>query len=159
MQISLVVVRGSNQGLQIPIERKEFCIGRDSSCDWQTYFLIVSRRHAAIVVRDHKVLVRDLGSRNGTFVNGRVVMDECEVRHDDRLAVGPFEFRVQMQPPAASSDATLCVDLDENRPAEFPPYDSTGRNRPLVCLAQDAAPPRRHSPDGLLRRYLPRWLQ
>jgi predicted component of type VI protein secretion system len=158
MQISLLVVRGPKQGQQILIERREFCIGRDSSCDWQTDFLIVSRRHAAIVVNEKRVLVRDLGSRNGTFVNGRVVMDECEVRHDDRVAVGPLEFRILMQPRAASSDATLCVDVDENSAAKFSPDDSTGRNRPLSCLAPDASSPLRPSSAGLLRRYLPRWL-
>lgn len=159
MQISLLVVRGPKQGQYIPIEQKEYCIGRDSSCDWQTDFLIVSRRHAAIVVSGPKVLVRDLGSRNGTFVNGRVVTDECEVRHDDRLAVGPLEFRIQLQAPAANHDGTLCMDVEEIDAIKFSPEDSTGRNRPLACLAQDVGCAHRHAPSGRLRRYLPRWLQ
>jgi len=159
MQISLLVVRGPRQGQQIPIERSEFCIGRDSSCDWQTDYLIVSRRHAAIVVHGHKVVVRDLGSRNGTFVNGHVVAEECEIRHDDRLAVGPLEFRIQMQAPEDSSDATLCVDVNESGPPGILPDDSTGRHQPLSCQVRDAGFTRRQQPNGLLRRFLPGWLR
>jgi pSer/pThr/pTyr-binding forkhead associated (FHA) protein len=144
MQVKLLVTQGAKQGQVITVNPKAFCIGRDSSCDWQTDYMIVSRRHAAIVVCPDRVLVRDLGSRNGTFVNGKVVFGECEVRHDDRLAIGPVEFRIQVRPATPPPDATVQVSQEElggsvlsnltapgDAAAQVPPDDSTSRHRPL----------------------------
>jgi predicted component of type VI protein secretion system len=62
---------------------------------------LVSKKHCAVLVRDNKVFVHDFQSTNGTFVNGRQVMGDIEIRHEDQLTVGPLNFavRVDSQPP------------------------------------------------------------
>jgi hypothetical protein len=62
-------------------------LGRSSSCQLRFADDTVSRRHAALVVRDGAWHVVDLGSSNGTFVNGRRVL-EAEVRPGDELGLG-----------------------------------------------------------------------
>lgn len=62
-------------------------IGRSSPCDVVLSNLTVSRVHAQLGARAGRWVVRDLGSTNGTRVNGRAVSDG-EVRHGDVLRLG-----------------------------------------------------------------------
>ncbi|MCA9893843.1 MAG: FHA domain-containing protein [Anaerolineae bacterium] len=56
----------------------------------------VSRRHALMLARDNRVTIQDLGSANGTFINGRVLEPKTEYRvHDrDRLRLGRLELQI-----------------------------------------------------------------
>ena len=65
----------------------EVLIGRGSGCDVALCDDTVSRRHAQLVFRDGRWIVQDLGSRNGTTVNGRFV-GRCQLRPGDRLGLG-----------------------------------------------------------------------
>jgi pSer/pThr/pTyr-binding forkhead associated (FHA) protein len=67
-------------------------IGRDEHCDVVISAPQASRRHAEIRVDGDTAMVRDLGSSNGTFVNGRRIQQH-ELRHGDILAVGGCEIR------------------------------------------------------------------
>jgi len=96
MRINLLATHASGPQQPIPVHGPEFCIGRDGSCDLCVTNMSVSRRHALLMTYDGQPVVRDLGSRNGTFVNGKVVRDECALRHNDTLRVGPLEYRVQI---------------------------------------------------------------
>ena len=53
----------------------------------------VSRRHAQVVVRGGRVSLRDLGSSNGTFVNGVRIEGYRVLQADDRIDIGPYSFR------------------------------------------------------------------
>jgi hypothetical protein len=66
-------------------------VGRDPTCNLSFDDPLLSREHAAIVVSDARVCVRDLGSRNGTLVNGQPIVEETELRHGDRLRFGRSE--------------------------------------------------------------------
>jgi hypothetical protein len=68
-------------------------IGRSSGCQLVLADDTVSRRHAELRVEDGRWLLRDLGSSNGTWVNGRRVM-EAEVRPGDVLHLGGAELRL-----------------------------------------------------------------
>src|SRR5262249_46183984 len=69
--MQLVVTRGKHQGEMIPITEKVFTIGRDETCHLRAHSAEVSRRHAELKLVSGLVLIRDLGSRNGTWVNGQ----------------------------------------------------------------------------------------
>jgi len=68
-------------------------IGRSSICQLVLADDTVSRRHAELRVEDGRWLLRDLGSSNGTWVNGRRVI-EAEVRPGDLLHLGGAEVRL-----------------------------------------------------------------
>jgi pSer/pThr/pTyr-binding forkhead associated (FHA) protein len=146
MQFNLLIVRGWSQEQVIPVQGREFSIGRDSSCDLCVINMSISRRHAALLSRDGKVVVRDLGSRNGTFVNGKIVACEQELRHGDTLRLGPQEYRVQFNTATPSSASDVEKKVEElMREAEAPrpfqeasPEDPTARNRPLQTSASQS---------------------
>jgi hypothetical protein len=69
------------------LSRGQITLGRSSSCQLVLAEDTVSRRHAALVLRDGAWRVVDLGSSNGTWVNGRRVV-EAEVRPGDELRLG-----------------------------------------------------------------------
>jgi pSer/pThr/pTyr-binding forkhead associated (FHA) protein len=64
----------------------------------------VSRRHARFVRAGALVLVEDLASRNGTYVNGARVEGRCRLQPGDRVAIGDFEILVEEAEGAAAPD-------------------------------------------------------
>ena len=79
-------------------ERARLSIGRAPSCDCLLADESVSRRHAELRREGERGLIRDLGSRNGTRVNGLRVLDEVEVRPGDRIALGEATYRLSSRP-------------------------------------------------------------
>lgn len=79
--------------VRIALERTPFRIGRGSECDFVVHSTKVSKEHAEISRRRSTWLVRDLGSRNGTFVNGeRIAEEPHRLRHGDLLHVANKSF-------------------------------------------------------------------
>jgi len=82
-------------GYEWPLgERGRWTIGRSSRCEIPLLDDAVSRRHAEIAVRAGICLVRDLGSCNGTLLNGRHVT-RARLRRGDVLELGETELRVR----------------------------------------------------------------
>lgn len=107
MKVSLVVASGVHQGKAIPIVGPQFVIGRDPSCQLRPASQAVSKQHCAVLVRDGKVYVRDMGSTNGTQLNDATLKDEeREVRPNDLLKVGPLDFTVRIEPTTVKPDGT-----------------------------------------------------
>jgi pSer/pThr/pTyr-binding forkhead associated (FHA) protein len=74
-------------GLDWSGHRGELLVGRHDKCDIVLRAPDVSRRHARLVFRDHKWIIQDLRSTNGTIVNGTRV-GRCELRPGDVVALG-----------------------------------------------------------------------
>ncbi|HTU71379.1 MAG TPA: FHA domain-containing protein [Candidatus Baltobacteraceae bacterium] len=70
-------------------------IGRDRSCQLVLADVEVSRKHARLETKDGVVYVRDLGSSNGTFINGRRVTSAIETREGDAIDVGTTRLLVE----------------------------------------------------------------
>lgn len=68
---SITVMRGFYEGLEIPVDRDWLVIGRGRSADLVLSEPTISRAHAAIGFEDGEFFVQDLGSTNGTGVNGQ----------------------------------------------------------------------------------------
>jgi hypothetical protein len=85
-----------------------FTIGRTRDCDLCLTDLSVSRRHALLVRREDGWVLSDLGSHNGTRLNGWLVREPVPVRAGDRLEFGSMAFIIQgdppPEPPAGDSD-------------------------------------------------------
>lgn len=77
-----------------------FTIGRTRDCDLCLTDLSVSRTHALLVRREDGWVLSDLGSHNGTRLNGWLVREPVPVRPGDRVEFGSMAFIIQAGPPA-----------------------------------------------------------
>lgn len=68
---TLLMQLGPKQGETVAVLGEEFVMGRDPSCEWPIEDIEVSRRHARLVLEGGTYSIEDLGSTNGTFVNGQ----------------------------------------------------------------------------------------
>jgi len=97
MKVQLVVVQGKPEGKVIPLAGPLFKIGRGENCQLRPNSEQVSREHAEFAITAEKVIVRDLGSRNGTIVNGQTLTGPCTLKDSDLVQVGPLTFAVSIQ--------------------------------------------------------------
>jgi pSer/pThr/pTyr-binding forkhead associated (FHA) protein len=98
-------------GPTITVQRPILLIGRHPECDLRLDLPKISRRHCCLAAAYDRILIRDLGSRNGVRVNGRVV-DETQLFRGDEVAIGPLIYRVEVEgepsddaPPPRSDDS------------------------------------------------------
>ena len=109
MKVQLIVVRGKPEGKVIPLAGPKFKIGRGETCHLRPNSEQVSREHAEFTIESSAVIVRDLGSRNGTLVNGKALTTEaCKLKDRDLVQVGPLTFAVSIHDAskAAAKPAT-----------------------------------------------------
>jgi len=92
MLVRLKVIRGKANrdvvDLSIPA-----VIGRSREADLTVIHPMISRRHCELFKRDGRIMVRDLGSLNGTYL-GSLPVKESELHAGDTLAIGPLTFQV-----------------------------------------------------------------
>jgi pSer/pThr/pTyr-binding forkhead associated (FHA) protein len=90
-QALLLVKRGPNAGSTFLIEKDLTTVGRDTESDVFLDDVTVSRAHARIDRRDRAFFVKDLGSLNGTYVNGEAV-EETKLARGDEVQIGKFKL-------------------------------------------------------------------
>ena len=101
MRLALRFISGKYQGGEFPLEEKrEIIVGRSSDLDMVLVEEMVSRRHARIQLVDGSVNIDDLGSTNGTFVNGERVT-HAELQEGDRVLIGSNILKVVATDSAA----------------------------------------------------------
>jgi adenylate cyclase len=83
----------STYGYSLP-ETASVVVGRSPTSDFPIIDPTISRRHAQILRQDDKILVRDLGSSNGTYVNG-VRVESAELKPGDLVTFGKVMFRLE----------------------------------------------------------------
>ena len=84
----IVIIEGPSAGLELTIKQQETVIGRDEQADFSINSPSVSRRHARIVQHNGQFYIEDLGSSNGTFVNGERVQQSTALHNGDKIALG-----------------------------------------------------------------------
>ena len=83
-----------------PLANKEFVVGaeatlgRGQGCQVQLAESMVSQLHARLFRNDKGLNIEDLGSTNGTYLNGRKVGAPARLKKGDRIRVGPIELEV-----------------------------------------------------------------
>jgi predicted component of type VI protein secretion system len=117
---------------EIPITREEFLIGRGRDCDLRLGSSAISRHHCLIRVRGDEALVLDLGSSNGTFLNGRRVRSQAPLHSGDQLLVGSFAFTVEVDPKEGIS---WCPEPDSD------PAAATYKLKDMQRLLEEGIPP------------------
>ncbi len=140
----LLIRSGGYAGRRIPLEGSVFRLGRRPDleiCLHPERDLEVSGLHAEIRAEAHGWSVRDLGSRNGTFLNGRVVSGvPVPLRPGDEVRLGPrgpvVELRVfQVSRRAEATVASAVPDRSAPRESVAPPGDSSWRRLLPVMVA------------------------
>jgi len=92
---SICVLRGFYEGLQVPVDRDWLVIGRGRGADVILAEPTISRAHAAIGFEEDGFFVQDLGSTNGTLVNG--TREEKRALEDgDEIQMGKLILRVKL---------------------------------------------------------------
>ncbi|HKD36886.1 MAG TPA: EAL domain-containing protein, partial [Pirellulales bacterium] len=94
----------------VPIHSSPFIVGRRASCSLHLPCRSVSSAHAEFVDQGGTALIRDLGSTNGTYVNGKRVVGEIEVVSGDLIQFATLAFRVLKQ-DSSTNQQTACEDV------------------------------------------------
>jgi pSer/pThr/pTyr-binding forkhead associated (FHA) protein len=79
------------------IDHRVFTIGRDEKCHLTLLPDFISRKHAEIRTRGNKLFLKDLKSKNGTFVNERRISGEVILEDKDDIRFGSLKFRVLLK--------------------------------------------------------------
>jgi pSer/pThr/pTyr-binding forkhead associated (FHA) protein len=108
MDVRLLVAHAKADAKQIALGR-ETLIGRSPECNLRIASGQVSRKHCVIKVEETLVTVRDLGSANGTRLNGQTIKTEVDmpIPPGSTLVVGPLKFVVQFTAPRLDEDTEL----------------------------------------------------
>lgn len=88
----LVVIYGDELGKKFNLDTTSVVVGRSSKCEIQIDQESISRNHSKIVNTGKSILVRDLGSTNGTYVNDELI-EERVLRHGDLIKIGRTIFK------------------------------------------------------------------
>ena len=90
MSVKMKVVQGKPHGSVLDFPEGEFVVGRGPECHVRPNSEQVSRQHCLLRIHGNDVHVRDLGSTNGTLVNGKLLVEECMLGDGDTLQLGPL---------------------------------------------------------------------
>ena len=99
----LVFVAGPIAGRRYKLGEGEYVIGRRSDCQIFVPDMRVSRQHARVFLQDGKWMVEDLGSNNGTFVNGTKIQ-QATLHHEDEVLIANNRIKVEMIDLATGND-------------------------------------------------------
>ncbi len=95
LAFSLEVLEGKEKGTVYPVDKPRITIGR-ANADVVISDKLVSRVHCALEISDEQVLLRDLGSTNGTLVNNKPI-ERAELSGGSTFRVGEHVFRLVMK--------------------------------------------------------------
>lgn len=129
----LVVRTGPNVGTAYPLEKDELFVGRDLSNDIVINDPEMSRRHSRLYIQGNSYVVEDLGSTNGTSVNGQRLMGPYPLRPGELITFGEH---VTMMFDAVQPDAAATV-VGQMHPMSPP----TMRPQPVVPPQPVFTPP------------------
>lgn len=136
---SLKAKTGSLVGKTFPIPPAgKVIIGRANNCDIQLPANHVSRQHAEVQIVSGKLMVKDLNSSNGTYINRKKVADG-ELKNGDEVRFDTFSFEV-VGPGAGAAAAAAAPEQDAANTQYRPAVAETG-TRPKADLPEAAAKP------------------
>ena len=147
MRAQLVPLDG---GAPIDILKDLMVIGRKDDCDLRLDHKSVSKMHCIVVKTDGLLLLRDLGSTNGTRVNGQRVR-RAALLPNDQIAIANFRFRVYLGPdeeaPARPDEYTqqispeeLAIKLGKAKTQEEAPLDDSDEMPAAAPLQRNELP-------------------
>ncbi|WP_145030795.1 FHA domain-containing protein [Caulifigura coniformis] len=122
-QAELRVATGKQMGSVIPLPVGKFLVGREEDCHLRPNSDLVSRHHCVFTSDEYSIRLRDLGSTNGTFVNGERIRGQVILKEGDRVVIGKLEFDVVVRDPSMEETSTSLsgsTQTDMPKPAAAP---------------------------------------
>lgn len=146
----LTMRSGPMPGKTFTVEKEETNVGRDLANDIPIGDPEVSRRHARFLLRDDSVFVEDLGSTNGTFLNGERIASPQQLRKGDVITLGESVVMV-FDKVTYDPDATVVAPSVEGvsepvfqPPAPQPVYEPETYQPPVVPAPYEQPEPMTH---------------
>ena len=95
MKVNLILLKDGSSQKRFALPSSVTVVGRRQECDLCIPLMVISRRHCELDMDRGLLTIRDLGSRNGTFVNGERT-EETILDPGDVIQIGPLKFIVQV---------------------------------------------------------------
>ena len=95
MDVNLILFKKNGSQKVFPLPSSITVVGRRHDCDLRIPLMPVSRRHCQLSFNNETLNIRDLGSRNGTYLNGKRI-DEATAQPGDYIKIGPLTFALQI---------------------------------------------------------------
>jgi hypothetical protein len=179
MSVKLKVLHGALKKhgkwqVVVPVKKSPFVIGQAADCSMRCYGKAISDYHCEIRVEGVEVFVRDLNSKNGTFINGEKLAGELRFFAGDQLHLGRLAFELLVKFPARRRGADdfdefvsqMLLEADEAdrrerklspdkrwyqiEPVEPPdPYEGMTPKERLIAKARAKIPPKQDNPKKL----------
>lgn len=129
MNVVLVMFK-DDERREFPLSGRKTILGRRQDCQLRIPTKDVSRQHCVLLTDGDHIVAKDLGSSNGTFVNGKRIA-ETELKPGDRLRLGPVTFVVQIDGVPAE------IRADEVKPAsKATPTTAAGDDEETFTLSE-----------------------
>src|SRR5438876_7020989 len=115
MTVQMLVVQGKQRGKLMLFPLGDFVFGRGPECHVRPESEQISRQHCILSVAKTDVQIRDLGSTNGTLINGRRVVGQQVLHDGDHLQLGPVVLRIKIIPESSVetiSDVAVKLESD-----------------------------------------------
>ncbi|MFN8399447.1 MAG: FHA domain-containing protein [Anaerolineales bacterium] len=141
-QFQFVMRSGPTPGVTFPLEGDQLTIGRDSTNGVAINDAEVSRKHARMMFQGGKYVLEDLGSTNGTFVNGQRLAGPVVLKPGDVISLGE-QIVLMYDAIAADAGATMAVPRRAVQQAAPPPpvYSSAPVAPPPAAASYGNPPP------------------
>src|SRR5919204_1658957 len=143
-RVRLEIVEGAQAGGELEVIDAAV-IGRSSTqADLILDDLEASRRHASLTPEEEALTVEDLGSTNGTYVNGVAISGPRALVDGDRLRIGKTVLKVHVAPSAEADEGALVEEFGREEAAEPEPEpepDEAAEPEPEEPTAAEEVPP------------------
>ncbi len=134
---ALRFISGKYQGGEFPLPvNREIVVGRSSELDMVLVEDMVSRRHAKIIITDDQIFIQDLGSTNGTFVNGEKIK-RAKLNENDRILIGTSIIKLVAADPSSTAASPQKMEaVAKSRPTQARTMSGSIDEVPLPDLMQ-----------------------
>lgn len=115
----IITTKNGELLVRIAVEPGEYVIGRDPSCNIVVDLDLVSRRHAILIVNYHDVVVEDLGSVNGTYINGKKIEGAARLWPGQKIRIAASTIEIRRVKSSMEGTSPWLEELHRHLPADL----------------------------------------